>query len=60
MNIPVLVIGLGSMGKRRIRNMQALGFTHIFGFDKREDRAKEAASLYKISTFTDFDEAFKR
>jgi len=57
MNTPVLVIGLGSMGKRRIRNLQALGFTAVFGFDKREDRVKEAASLYKIKTFTDFEEA---
>jgi predicted dehydrogenase len=60
MNIPVLVIGLGSMGKRRLRNMQALGFTNIFGFDKREDRAKEANSLYKVNTFTDFEEALKK
>ncbi len=59
MNIPVLVIGLGSMGKRRIRNLQALGFTNIFGFDQREDRAKEAASLYKITCFTNFEKALK-
>ena len=59
MNISVLVIGLGSMGKRRIRNLQALGFTTIFGFDKREDRTKEAASLYKITCFTNFEEALK-
>src|SRR5690349_4011283 len=59
MNTPVLVIGLGSMGKRRVRNLQALGFTTIYGFDKREDRSKEAASLYKITTFTDLDAALK-
>lgn len=60
MNVPTLVIGLGSMGKRRIRNMQALGFTKIYGFDKRDDRAKEANSLYKIPTFTNFEEALKQ
>lgn len=59
MNKPVLVIGLGSMGKRRVRNLQALGFTNIYGFDKREDRVKEAGSLYSIQAFTDFEEAFK-
>ncbi len=59
MSKPVLVIGLGSMGKRRVRNLQALGFSEIYGFDKREDRAKETNSLYKIKTFTDFDEAAK-
>ena len=60
MNGPILVIGLGSMGKRRIRNLQALGLTTVFGFDKREDRTKEASSLYNISCFTDFDEALKK
>lgn len=60
MNIPVLVIGLGSMGKRRVRNLQALGFTSIFGFDVRDDRTKEAAELYKIATFTDFNEALSK
>ncbi len=59
MNVSVLVIGLGSMGKRRIRNLQALGCTTVFGFDKREDRAKEASSLYKINCFTGFEEALK-
>ncbi len=60
MNVPVLVIGLGSMGKRRIRNLQTLGLSNIFGFDKREDRTKEAKSLYKINCFTDFEEAVKK
>jgi predicted dehydrogenase len=60
MSIPVLVIGLGSMGKRRIRNLRALGFTSVFGFDKRTDRTKEASDLYKINCFTDFEEALKQ
>ena len=31
-----LIVGLGSMGKRRIRCLKALGFeSHITGFDKR-------------------------
>jgi len=37
-----------------------LGIKNIFGFDKREDRTKEATSLYKIETFTDFEEAVKK
>jgi predicted dehydrogenase len=60
MSISVLVIGLGSMGKRRIRNLQALGFTSIFGFDKRVDRTKEAIDLYKIKCFTDFEDALNQ
>jgi len=46
----VLQIGLGSMGKRRIRNLQALGFKDIIGFDLREDRRLEANKKYGITT----------
>lgn len=37
-----LVVGLGSMGKRRIRNLQYLKAGEIIGFDLREDRCQEA------------------
>lgn len=46
----VLQIGLGSMGKRRIRNLRALGISDITGFDFREDRRKEAEDKYGIKT----------
>ena len=37
-----LVVGLGSMGKRRVRNLIALGFKDsVSGFDIREDRREE-------------------
>ena len=45
-----LIIGLGSMGKRRVRNLQALGYRNIIGFDMREDRRKEAKEKYGIQT----------
>lgn len=45
-----LIIGLGSMGKRRIRCLKALGYEEIIGLDLREDRRNEAQSLYGIST----------
>jgi len=38
----VFVIGLGSMGKRRVRNLVRLGVTRIVGFDPRADRRDEA------------------
>jgi len=38
------------MGKRRIRNLQALNYTDITGFDPREDRRREAEKLYGIKT----------
>ena len=45
-----LQIGLGSMGKRRIRNLKAIGITGITGFDKRDDRRREAEDKYQIRT----------
>ncbi len=45
-----LQIGLGSMGKRRIRNLLSLGITDITGFDMKEDRRKETEEKYGIQT----------
>ena len=45
------------MGKRRVRNLQALGEQCIAGFDPRVDRREEAVSKYGIVTFASFDEA---
>ena len=51
-----LIIGLGSMGKRRIRCLKALSFdNHITGFDIRPDRRNEARDLYKISVIEDIN-----
>jgi predicted dehydrogenase len=55
----LLIIGLGSMGKRRIRNLQYLKAGTIVGFDTREDRTKEVEEKYNIRTFTNFDNAMK-
>lgn len=55
------IVGLGSMGKRRIRCLKYLGYEDIVGFDLREDRRKEAMEKYDIETinnnlnFNDFD-----
>ena len=54
-----LIVGLGSMGKRRIRNLQYLKAGKIIGFDIREDRRKEAEKKYGIKTFHDFDKAMR-
>lgn len=48
-----LVIGLGSMGKRRIRCLKALGHTNIVGFDPRADRTQETSSTYGVSVTQD-------
>jgi len=52
-----LVIGLGSMGKRRVRNLIALGYgNNVAGFDLRDDRRMEATK-YEITIFDDFGKA---
>jgi predicted dehydrogenase len=55
-----LVVGLGSMGKRRIRCLQRLGFTDITGFDPRADRRAEAEGKYGVATVADWTEARSR
>jgi predicted dehydrogenase len=44
----ILVIGLGSMGKRRIRCLKRLGFENTFGYDLRKDRREETKEKYKV------------
>lgn len=52
-----LVVGLGSMGKRRVRNLQALKHTELAGFDPRKDRCQDASSKYGIDTFDNYEDA---
>jgi predicted dehydrogenase len=44
-----LVIGLGSMGRRRIRCLQRLGFKDVIGFDTKESRRIEAREKHGIA-----------
>lgn len=46
-----LIIGLGSMGKRRVRNLQDLGSHEIIGLEPKEENRKEAEEKYGIKTF---------
>ena len=55
-----LIVGLGSMGKRRVRNLKALGHSNIAGFDLRKDRREEATTTYGITTYSSFEEALKK
>ncbi len=57
----VLVIGLGSMGRRRIRLLQKYDSgMNVIGVDKQEERCEKAQSEYGIRTFTDIEEAYTR
>ena len=55
----ILVIGLGSMGKRRIRCLKALGESEIVGFDTRIDRREEATTKYNVTCYDDFQNALE-
>lgn len=48
-----LIIGLGSMGKRRIRNLQTLEIHEITGVELKEENRKEAEGKYGIKTADD-------
>jgi predicted dehydrogenase len=54
-NHKFLVIGLGSMGKRRIRCLKALGYSDITGFDTSIERREEAAEKYGIPVIDSLD-----
>lgn len=49
-----LVVGLGSMGKRRVRNLLANDISpdDIFGLDIRQERCDEASDRYRILAHT--------
>ena len=49
-----LIIGLGSMGKRRIRNLLFNGECQITGYDISPERREEAKIKYGIETIADF------
>lgn len=55
-----IVIGLGSMGKRRIRLMQKRqDVDRIVGIDSKEERRQECEELYHITTVASFEEAVR-
>jgi predicted dehydrogenase len=47
--VKALVVGLGSMGKRRVRCLRHHGIESVTGHDTRADRRQNAASEYGIS-----------
>ena len=56
----IAVIGLGSMGKRRIRIIKALySDCYIVGIDTRDDRREEVRYKYNIESYKSLDDAEK-
>lgn len=55
-----VVIGLGSMGKRRIRILRNLCMgARIYGIDEKDERRGECAKFYGISTFRNLGECLR-
>lgn len=52
-----LIVGLGSMGKRRIRNLNSIGFKDIIGFDKNQERCDSVSKEYKITAYHNLETA---
>ena len=53
-----LILGAGSMGKRRMRCLQAhhVATENIRVFDQREDRRLESKTKYGVDSFSSFDD----
>ncbi len=56
----ILVIGCGSIGKRHIENLTALGAGELLAFDERPDRRQEVRSRFGIETLERLDDAWPR
>ncbi len=54
----VLVTGCGSIGKRHIRNLLALGVTQIVAYDPRPDRLQETRAHYPVETVERLEQAW--
>lgn len=61
-NFNFLQIGLGSMGKRRIRNLLYHGIKkeNISGFDPQKSRCLETNKKYGTETFSNYQKALKK
>src|SRR3990167_10520220 len=57
-----LIVGLGSMGQRRIDNLRAnhIRSKQIFGYDHLKDRAEEVHRKADIKTFSNFKQAYQQ
>lgn len=55
----IVVFGLGSMGKRRIRLLREHKDVEIFGIDSQESRCAEVKEKFGVTCFKSIDEAVK-
>ena len=58
--LKILVVGLGSMGKRRIRNLLKLQYDNIIGYDMSESRRSEVQKNYLITVASSITDCLKQ
>ena len=58
--LKILVVGLGSMGKRRIRNLLKLHYDDIIGYDMSKSRRTEIVKNYPIHVSSTFKDCLKQ
>lgn len=51
-----LIVGLGSMGRRRIRNLKVLNAGEVMGFEVQEQRRADVEKEYGIKTYPTLEE----
>jgi predicted dehydrogenase len=54
--VKVLVVGLGSMGRRRVRNLSYIGGHEVAGVEPDGKRREKVAAEFQIETWPSFDE----
>ena len=57
MPMKIIVIGLGSMGKRRLRLLSECKDIELFGIDSQESRCEEVKDKFGITCFKSITEA---
>lgn len=55
-----LIVGCGSIARRHIKNLRALGVADIVAFDPRADRRNSVASDFAIDTIDSLEAAWER
>lgn len=56
----VLIVGLGSMGKRRMRLIkQNYPEYNLFGFDTNDERSKDVSDMFGAKIFRDINDAIE-
>jgi predicted dehydrogenase len=56
----LLIVGCGSIGRRHVTNLHALGVSDILAFDLRADRREDVASKFGVSAVETLDAAWER